>query len=118
SGTINRLSQFYNSAGTWTWYQINPKVVNPTHYNIIEQAQFNSMAALTGDGAYAEAARRRGDIFQKTYPLHLVKVVDGYEVQFSMMGAPNPYWTDTYPVTVRCKVEGQIIELQNASVYD
>lgn len=35
-GTISRLPQFYNKTDTWTWYQLVPRVINPTHYNIIE----------------------------------------------------------------------------------
>ncbi len=117
-GTIERLDKYYNATGTWTWYQLSRKVINPTHYNIIEQAQFNAMAKITGDEAYAEPAKRRGEIFKRAYPLSLVPVGEGFEIQFSMMGTPNSYWTDTYPVTVRCQVEGKTIEAQNASVYD
>lgn len=35
-GTISRLPQFYNKTDTWTWYPLVPRVINPTHYNIIE----------------------------------------------------------------------------------
>jgi hypothetical protein len=116
-GTIDRLAQHYNVAGNWTWYQTDPKVINPTHYHIIELMQFNAMALLTEDPAYTDGARRRSDIFKGAYPLHLVKTPAGYEIQLALMGAPNPYWADNYQMIVRCDVVGQTVE-KRLSAYD
>ncbi|BBH47467.1 D-glucuronyl C5-epimerase family protein [Pseudomonas sp. KU43P] len=117
AGTVERLHDYYNPAGNWTWYQLVPKVINPTHYNTIELAQFRAMALLTGDPVYDEPSKRRAEIFKNAYPLSLVKTKKGLEVQFSMMGAPNSYWTDTYPVTVSCSVGGKEVKATNAKVY-
>lgn len=117
-GTIDRLPNYYNQAGNWTWYQLVPKVINPTHYNTIEIAQFRAMEALTGDPVYKEPAMRRSAIFKNTYPLSLIDTPTGLEVQFSMMGAPNAYWTDTYPVTVSCTIGKQTVTQKNADAYN
>ncbi|OFS73698.1 hypothetical protein HMPREF3173_11345 [Pseudomonas sp. HMSC08G10] len=116
-GTFSRLPQYYSTNDNWTWYQLVPKVINPTHYSIIETAQFRAIAAVTGDDAYKEPAQRRADIFKKAYPLYLVKTPKGLQIQFSMMGAPNAYWTDTYPVTASCKVNGKIVSTTNNDAY-
>lgn len=116
-GTVSRLPAYYNAAGNWTWYQLVPRVINPTHYNIIEVAQFRAMVALTGDKVYKEPEQRRTAIFKNAYPLYLVKTPKGLQVQFSMMGAPNAYWTDTYPVTVSCKVGGKVVSQTNRDAY-
>ncbi|WP_336331870.1 D-glucuronyl C5-epimerase family protein [Pseudomonas putida] len=117
-GTINRLSDFYNSSGNWTWYHLAPRVINATHYNTLESAQFKAMAAVTGDDVYVEPGRRRAEFFKNAYPLHLVKTGAGLQVQFSMLGAPNAYWTDTYPVTVSCKVGGKTVTKTNSDAYN
>lgn len=116
-GTLDRLPEFYNPAGSWTWYQLVPKVINPTHYNILETAQFRAMAAITGDKAYKEPEQRRIAAFKQAYPLYLLKTKNGLQVQFSMIGAPNAYWTDTYPVTVSCKVGNKTISTTNSDAY-
>lgn len=116
-GTVSRLPEYYNAAGNWTWYQLVPRVINPTHYNIIEVAQFRAMAAITGDNVYKEPEQRRIAIFKNAYPLYLVKTPKGLQVQFSMMGAPNAYWTDTYPVTVSCKVGNKTVSQTNRDAY-
>lgn len=116
-GTIERLPEFYNPAGSWTWYQLVPKVINPTHYNILETAQFRAMAAITGDKAYKEPEQRRISVFKQAYPLYLLKTESGLQVQFSMIGAPNAYWTDTYPVTVSCKVGDKTVSQTNKDAY-
>ncbi|MEF9898243.1 MAG: D-glucuronyl C5-epimerase family protein [Pseudomonas sp.] len=116
-GTISRMPQYYTASGNWTWYQLVPKVINPTHYSIIETAQFRAMHALTGDDVYIEPAQRRANIFKEAYPLYLIRTPKGLQVQFSMMGAPNAYWTDTYPVTVSCKVGKNILSAKNGDAY-
>jgi len=116
-GTISRLPKFYNSAGNWTWYHLAPQVINATHYNTLETAQFRAMAAVTGDDIYKEPADRRANIFKNAYPLHLIKTKAGLQVQFSMIGAPNAYWTDTYPVTVSCKVGLKTVSKTNSEAY-
>lgn len=75
------------------------------------------MAALTKDKAYEEPAQRRADIFKNAYPLYLVKTPKGLQVQFSMMGAPSAYWTDTYPVTVSCQVGNKTVSQTNRDAY-
>lgn len=116
-GTINRLPEFYNSAGNWTWYHLAPQVINATHYNTLETAQFRAMAAITNDVVYKDPAERRANIFKNAYPLHLIRTNTGLQVQFSMIGAPNAYWTDTYPVTVSCKVGQKIFSQTNREAY-
>ncbi|TYO83361.1 hypothetical protein DQ397_001169 [Pseudomonas sp. CK-NBRI-02] len=86
-------------------------------YSLIETAQFRAMAALTGDEAYKEPAQRRANVFKNAYPLHLVKTPTGLQIQFSMIGAPNAYWTDTYPVTVDCQVKGKTVSITNRDAY-
>lgn len=34
-----------------------------------------------------------------------------------MVGAPHPYWTDTYPVTVSCNVDGKEVSRKNGNHY-
>ncbi|EMZ58523.1 hypothetical protein APA66_33925 [Pseudomonas aeruginosa] len=116
-GTLDRLPEFYNSTGSWTWYQLVPKVINPTHYNILETAQFRALHAITRDNAYKDPEQRRIAAFQKAYPLYLIETKKGLEIQFSMMGAPNAYWTDTYPVTVSCTVGNKTVSQTNKDAY-
>lgn len=117
-GTFARESEFYNKSKTWTWYQLNPKVINPTHYNIIEMAQFRAMHLLTGDPEYKVSEDARGEVFRRGYPISLYKDRDGaLAVFFSMIGPPHPYWTDTYPVSVRCIVNGKEISARGERHY-
>lgn len=107
-GTIARRSAFMNADHSWTLYQTTPPTINPTHYLLFETAQFRALELVTGDPAWRVDSDVRAQDFQQQYPLQLSQNADkSYTVRFSMVGAPHPYWTDTYPVTVSCSVDGQ-----------
>lgn len=75
-GVVSRQADYSFASGAWTKYQLNPPVINPTHYDLIEFAQFRSMLALTNDPAYEPMMRERADAFQKAYPL-VMSELDG-----------------------------------------
>ncbi|KAI5914814.1 D-glucuronyl C5-epimerase family protein [Thauera sp. 2A1] len=106
-GFFNRELDFYNNEKSWTWYQLNPKVINPTHYNLLELAQFRALRLITGDRAYRRSENARRVAFERGYPLVVSRGRDGQLwVNFSMIGPPHPYWTDTYAVNVNCFTNG------------
>ncbi|MDY0039722.1 MAG: D-glucuronyl C5-epimerase family protein [Desulforhabdus sp.] len=116
-GTKVRKYDFFNKSKTWPWYMLNVKTINSVHYLLLEMAQFRAMHALTGEFFYKEEAEARASIFRHTYPLQLVQRSNGLSVVFSMIGPPHPYWTDTYPVTLECKVNGEALSARQARHY-
>jgi hypothetical protein len=118
AGFVANTDRFYRDGGEWTSYSLNPPDINPVHYNTLEFVQLTAMYLLTGDGAYQTAAQRRQKIFATAYPLSLIGADGQMEVIFSMVGAPHPYWTDTYPVTVSCWVTGHEIKRFNDRTFD
>lgn len=116
-GVVARQSEYAFADGAWTKYQLNPPVINPTHYDLIEFAQFRSMLALTGDAAYEPMMRERAEVFKQAYPLVMTKEEGKLSVLFSLVGAPHPYWTDTYPITIECLVNGETLRSEKVSAY-
>ena len=117
-GTIARRNEFLNADSSWTLYQTTPPTINPTHYSLFEMAQFRALGLVTGDPVWKHDADVRARNFKEQYPLQLLQNTDKtYAVLFSMVGAPHPYWTDTYPVTVSCRVDGKEVSFKNGNHY-
>ncbi|MFM9891847.1 D-glucuronyl C5-epimerase family protein [Achromobacter xylosoxidans] len=117
-GTIARRNEFMNADSSWTLYQTVPPTINPTHYLLFETAQFRALELVTGDPVWKHDTDVRARKFQEQYPLQLLKnAEDSYTVLFSMVGAPHPYWTDTYPVTVSCSIDGKEVAIKNGNHY-
>jgi hypothetical protein len=118
-GTIARRGEFMNADHSWTLYQTTPPTINPTHYLLFETAQFRALELVTGDPAWRKDADVRSQDFRQQYPLQLSQNADNsYTVMFSMVGAPHPYWTDTYPVTVSCSVDGREVSAKSRGHYN
>lgn len=118
AGTVSKASAFTFKHGNWLKYQLHPsEVINPTHYVLIEFAQFRAMYSLTGEAAYRSMMEARSQAFRLAYPISLYDGPDGLEVLLSLVGAPHPYWTDTYPVTLSCEVEGKTYVSETVSAY-
>ena len=117
-GTFARQAEFEQPKTSWVSYQLNPQVINPTHYMLLEMAQFRAMHLVTGDSRWREGAELRAKLFRKHYPVQLYDTNRG-EVRalFSMVGAPHPYWTDTYPVSVECVAGGRHYRVKQAGHY-
>lgn len=107
-GSIASEESFYNKTKDWSWYQTTPPVINPTHYLLFEGVQYKALQTLTADRAWQEGYSRRAEMFKRAYEPILVKVPNGeYRVEVSMIGAPHPYWPDTYPLELTCKIGGK-----------
>ena len=117
-GTFARQAEFEQPKTSWVSYQLSPQVINPTHYLLLEMAQFRAMYLVTGDSRWREGVDLRAKFFRQHYPLQLYDTNRG-EVRaiFSMVGAPHPYWTDTYPVSVECVAGGRPYRVKQAGHY-
>lgn len=104
-GSAASEQSFYTKGKNWSWYQTTPPVINPTHYLLFEGIQYKALQTLTGDKFWQSGYDQRSAIFLKAYRPEVVKTPGGeYRVELSMIGAPHPYWPDTYPLELNCKI--------------
>ena len=94
----------------WARYMLRPSTINPVHYLIIETMQFDAMVRLDPDSFYAEQAALRRNLLNKYFPVRFVAGEDGSRLWLSALGAPHPYWIDTYPLYLTCR-DGAITEV-------
>ena len=102
-GTKAMALNFSNARNDWSWYQATPKVVNPPHYLLFEANQHRALRLLTGDEYWQAGFDTRAAMFAGAYSPAVTKTPEGtYRVLLSMLGAPHPYWPDTYPMELKC----------------
>jgi len=96
-GYKSLCNRFYNAQGNWTWYMLNPRTVNQTHYHIYETIQLDALYMMTGEIFYKEQADKHRAILANAIPLYNL---GGQTNQFllSRIGTPYFYAIDTYPI--------------------
>lgn len=116
--SMSAQNLFYANDGKWSWYSLLPKDVNPVHYLIFESGQYNALYMLTGDAKWRTGYETRVGIFENAYTPEIVTAPNGEtKVLLSMLGAPHPYWPDTYPLRLSCKVGEKAYSAYNRKYY-
>jgi len=117
-GSIANEESFYTKKKDWSWYQTTPPVINPTHYLLFEGVQYRALQVLTSDNSWQSGYDQRSAIFQKAYKAELLKGPQGeYRIEVPMIGAPHPYWPDTYPLELSCKIGEKKFSTYNRRQY-
>lgn len=92
----------YSIPGYWQRYELNPPVIEQTHYLIFETIQFDALFTLDPDPFFNDQASLRRDLLKKYYPLLAHTTASGTSIFLSAVGPPHPYIVDTYPLQVDC----------------
>lgn len=109
--------QFYYPSGSWTYYSLNPKVIESPHYALYDLELYNALYKLTGDSFFLKEIERRKKILHRNYPLIIYKDKDGSDKYlFSLIGPPHPYWIDIYPTKILfLSKEGIVLDIKKVS---
>lgn len=94
-------SKFNNSQEYWTWYMLNPRTVNQTHYHIYETIQLDALYIMTGNIFFKEQADKHRSILAKAFPVYCINYENNH--LFALLpriGTPYFYTIDTYPIRV------------------
>jgi hypothetical protein len=109
--------KFYNNEVKWTYYMLNPLTPEAAHYLIYEMVLYESLYKLTDNDFYLQQLTKHRDFFEEQYPLDLMECNDGVHFLFSLIGPPNPYWLDTYPIRIEfLDGKGEIVEIKESAV--
>ncbi len=99
----HKIDDYYFQGVKWTKYDLNP-TIEPPHYAIFDIILLESLASFeNGKEEWIEKtlSRRRG-ILKQAYRLDIAKrESDSYSTMFSLIGPPNPYWIDIYPIEIK-----------------
>jgi hypothetical protein len=115
NGLKKMVSQFYNKEITWTYYMLNPLTPESTHYFIFEMMLYESLYNLTHEDFYLQQLEIYRNFFKANYPLDIYQEDNNEYFLFSLIGPPNPYWLDTYPIRIDfLDDQGEIIETKEA----
>jgi hypothetical protein len=105
--------QFYREDDKWTWYMLNPKVIEPMHYAIFDGMLLESLYNISNDNFFSDELSRRRDIISDRYPFYIDA---DSNFMFSLLGPPWPYMADMYSIRVDF-MEGNSI-VGSKSSYD
>lgn len=94
---IKMSERFYYKDNSWTYYMLNPKTIESTHYAIYDIMLFSSLYKIDKDNCWKNEIERRSRIILNHFPID--KISDS-SLFFSVLGPPHPYWIDTYPVSI------------------
>ena len=93
--------RFYYPDSLWTFYMLHPPTPESTHYCIYDLLLYDCLAGLDTASFYQDQIKIRQKLLRSAYPV-FEKPLDGsHAYLFSHLGAPHPYWLDTYPVAVK-----------------
>ncbi len=92
---------YHYSNDKWTYYQLNPKVIESPHYAIFDIILLESLFNLTQDAFFKHELDYRREILRNQYSV-LYKKIDKEKgvYLFSQIGPPHPYWIDLYPTRI------------------
>lgn len=97
-GYKSLAKSFYNSQDNWTWYMLNPRTVNQTHYHIYETIQLDALFFMTGNKFFKEQADWHRNILSNSFPIYsTLDKMNNYIVLFPRIGTPYFYTIDIYP---------------------
>jgi hypothetical protein len=100
--TRSMADQFHWVESKWSYYMLNPKVINPPHYLIFEKMQFEALDALKPNDMFKNEALYRQESIAKAYPITQTYRDDKYQILFPKIGRPHPYYIDTYQIKISC----------------
>ncbi|MEX0291185.1 MAG: D-glucuronyl C5-epimerase family protein [Flavobacteriaceae bacterium] len=95
---------FYFTTNEWTKYDLKP-TIESLHYCIFDIILLESLLEFLPEEEERswiekDIAKRRA-VLKNAYRLNVLPKGDqGYELMFSMVGAPHPYWIDIYPLEI------------------
>lgn len=90
------MPQYWYEDGSWCYYMLNPKRVNPPHYVLFEIRLFQALAEVTGKDFYQQEGQRRIDLLKDYYKLYVYEENGDRCYSFLRSGAPHYYYTDIY----------------------
>lgn len=101
NGLKHKIDEYYFKGTSWTKYDLNP-TIEPPHYAIFDLALLESLA-ISGKEQWVEnTLAKRRSILKNPYKIDVAeKNINTYKVNFSLIGPPNPYWIDTYPIEIK-----------------
>ncbi|HOX29975.1 MAG TPA: D-glucuronyl C5-epimerase family protein [Candidatus Paceibacterota bacterium] len=105
---------YYYPENRWTFYGLNPKIIETPHYAIYDIMLLDSLSMLSNDNFFVEQAMIRRRILSDNYPLEICDSGNGnFKYVFSAVGPPHPYLVDTYPVEITfLNKENQIVGIE------
>jgi hypothetical protein len=108
----NIHENYYYPKKDWTYYALNPKIIESPHYAIYDLILFNALYRLTNDNFFLNEINVRKDIMAKNYPLDIcVDDNNQFRYVFSAIGLPHPYWVDIYPIELNfLNIKNQIVK--------
>jgi len=93
-----KSKDFYYPDGNWTFYQLNPKSIEPPHYVIYDIILFESLYNISKDDLFLNEVETRRNIIKSHYNLQCKKTKNKKTIYFfSQIGTPHPYLVDIYP---------------------
>ncbi|WP_161629771.1 D-glucuronyl C5-epimerase family protein [Desulfogranum japonicum] len=108
--------QFFRKDDKWTYYMLNPLTTEASHYAIYELKLFDALYEITHDDFYLDDISRRRKIFKESYPVH---VDQENQFLFSLIGLPNPYFIDVFPITIDFISKGKVVYSKNIkNIFD
>ncbi|GAB6192090.1 hypothetical protein JCM39068_18390 [Desulfocastanea catecholica] len=109
--------RFFQKNDKWSYYMLNPLTTEATHYAIYELTLFDALYKLTNDEFFLDDILRRRKIFMEEYPVYLN--LDNNRLFFSLIGLPNPYYIDIFPVTIDFISDNKIIHSEKIeNIFD
>ena len=101
NGLKKIYKNYYYKNKNWTYYCLNPKVIESPHYAIYDMILFDELHKITGDNFYFKELTMRKEILRLNYPLELyIDKESSINFVFSLIGPPHPYWIDIYPIKI------------------
>jgi len=101
NGLKKIYKNYYYKNKNWTYYCLNPKVIETPHYAIYDMILFDELYKITGDDFYFKELTMRKEILRLNYPLELyIDKESSINFVFSLIGPPHPYWIDIYPIKI------------------
>ncbi|KAB1065710.1 D-glucuronyl C5-epimerase family protein [Salibacter halophilus] len=110
--------KYYYKDNSWTYYMLNPKTIESTHYAIYDMMLFSSLNSIDKDSSWISEIEKRSKIIIKHFPIE--RISDSL-LFFSVLGPPHPYWIDTYPMSIVFNYTNQykdIINIENTREFN
>ena len=101
-GLEHKIDEYYFEGVKWTKYDLNP-TIEPPHYAIFDIILLESLSSFKEEKEewIKKTVARRRSILKESYRLDLaIKDENSYNAMFSLIGPPNPYWIDIYPIEI------------------
>ncbi|MCG2460960.1 D-glucuronyl C5-epimerase family protein [Flavobacteriaceae bacterium F89] len=108
TGLEHKIDDYYFEGVKWTKYDLKP-TIEPPHYAIFDIILLESLASFKDEKVewIENTLIKRKNILKQAYKLDIAeKGKKGYKAMFSLIGPPNPYWIDIYPIEIEINFIG------------